>query len=250
MRHFTMILVLAAVMRATPGMAETGDLRRALEANRTLLTRFEAEYNLLSQLRAEEAGGIIRKELSDLALKIKAVREDSAHLSGSLPETERARRFLHDVVVAETAKRAATARKRNLETSSMHEKALTLVSRGKIAEASQIYEDIVIADPEDDQAYILLGHTRLLTGRYAEAEEAFFNAVHIDPADRDEIVPFYENLALQNPDDARVRSNLGYAYLILGDFRRAEGAFGDALSIDPADTAAIRGLEVIARAGA
>ena len=102
----------------------------------------------------------------------------------------------------------------------------------------------MLTDPEDDEAYLILGHTYLLSGEYVKAEEAFQNAVHIDPANIREIAPFYQNLLLENPGDDQAHSNLGYALLILGNFTEAKQAFQDALSINPQNADANAGLAV------
>ncbi|GEM_PF-1165626 len=131
----------------------------------------------------------------------------------------------------------------------MHERALKLVAKQKLAEASRLYEEIVLMGPDDDQAYVIMGHTYLLAGKYEKAERAFQNAVHINASNAGEVTPFYENLVMQNPDDDNAHSNLGYAYLILGDFLSAKEAFVDALGLNSSNEAALEGLRIIERQG-
>ena len=90
-----------------------------------------------------------------------------------------------------------------------------------------------------------MGHTYLLSGSYEKAEAAFQNAAHIDPENLNEITPFYENIVLQNPEDDSAHTNLGYAYLILGEFVKAKEAFQDALSINPENGQALNGLHAL-----
>ena len=109
-------------------------------------------------------------------------------------------------------------------------------------EAARVYEEITLRSPEDDQAFIILGHVYLLSGDYEKAELAFHNAASIDSENLRQILPFYENLVIQTPDDDQAHSNLGYARLILGDFAGAREAFQDALSINGDNDSALKGL--------
>lgn len=250
-RRALFLLVFAAACLRTPALAaddalppEKAALLKELETNRGMLSRFQAEYALLKQLERDKSPAI-RRELTGLRYKIEALRQETERLTASLDEDERAREFMKDVVakVTMTGSRAA-APGGERPTHALHEKALGLVAEKRLAEAAIVYEEILLADPEDDQAYLILGHVRLLTGDYARAEEAFLNAVHIDEAALGEILPFYENLILQAPADDAAHSNLGYACLILGDFVRARDAFRAALQIRPSNADALRGLEI------
>ncbi|MBI2094920.1 MAG: tetratricopeptide repeat protein [Candidatus Omnitrophica bacterium] len=128
----------------------------------------------------------------------------------------------------------------------MHERALRLVAEQKLDKAVKIYEDLVLSNPDDDQAYVIMGHCYLLSGRYEKAEQAFQNAVHIDPQNAEEITPFYQNIVFRNPDDDRAHGNLGYAYLIIGDVLKAQEAYRDALAINPKNERALEGMRLIA----
>ena len=112
--------------------------------------------------------------------------------------------------------------------------------------ALELYEEIVLKNPEDDQAYLIMGHIYLMSGDYQKSENSFQNAVHIYPDNIHEITPFYENKILKNPDDDAAYADLGYAYLILEDFLKAKSAFKNALSINPYNQTAAEGLKGIA----
>ena len=127
----------------------------------------------------------------------------------------------------------------------LHEKALKHTEKKQFESAARVYEEIVLLDPEDDEAYLIMGHNYLLAGQYDKADAAFHNAVDIRAENFDEILPFYQNIVMQNPDDDRAYSNLGYAYLILGDGIRARQAFRDALAIAADNADAARGLSII-----
>ncbi|HXV18523.1 MAG TPA: tetratricopeptide repeat protein, partial [Candidatus Omnitrophota bacterium] len=128
---------------------------------------------------------------------------------------------------------------------SLHQTALDLVAERRYVEAAKIYQEIVLTEPDDDQAYLIMGHVYLLSGSPGKAEEAFSNAVHIDPANIQEITPFYENIILQNPDDDDGYANLGFARIIVGDFLKAREAFLQALEINPDNPAALEGLSYL-----
>ncbi len=127
----------------------------------------------------------------------------------------------------------------------MHSNALDYVSQKKYPEALDIYNEIIMLDPEDDQAYIIMGHIHMMMNDFEKAQAAFKNAVHIDPDNIHEITPFYENMILQGPNDDMAHSYLGYAYLILGQLQRAESAFLDALNLNPQNVQAQKGLEIL-----
>ncbi len=126
-----------------------------------------------------------------------------------------------------------------------HERALRYVASQELEKASKLYEEIILDDPDDDQAYIIMGHTYILTGKYDKAENAFKNAVHIDPANVDEITPFYQNIIMQNPNDDMAYNNLGYACLILGDYVKARDAFMQCLELNPENAAARDGMKTL-----
>ena len=116
-------------------------------------------------------------------------------------------------------------------------------------QAIKTYEDIILDDPDNNQAYLLMGHCLLLSGEYEKAELSFYRAVQIDPSNRDEIMPFYENTVLKDPDDDSAHADLGYAWLILGDYLKAKEAFRDALGINPENEKALKGLKIIEAKG-
>ena len=124
-----------------------------------------------------------------------------------------------------------------------HEEALELVSQHRLEEASKLYEEIVLDNPNDDEAYVLLGHTYLLSGKYGKAETAFATATDIQPENTKEILSFYENLTLQDPDNDKNYALLGYVRWMMKDSIGAKEAFGEALRINPENSEAQSGLD-------
>ena len=99
--------------------------------------------------------------------------------------------------------------------------------------AATAYEEIVLLSPDDDEAYLLLGHCRLLNTDYEKARAAFFNAIQIDPANAKEVTRLYENILVENPQDDAAYAHLGFANWILGKKEKAKQAFESALQINP-----------------
>ena len=223
------------VSYANPAFGEAAantKINKALEINRSMVARFEAQQLELRKKRAEDPSAISETELENLNYKIKALHEDAARLHGPPPK--------------KSASAPAAGGGPNHEIIQMHERALEYVGKNEFGKALALYEEIVLKNPEDDQAYIIMGHIYLMSGGYEKSESAFQNAVHIDPDNIHEITPFYENRILQNPDDDAAYADLGYAHLMLGDFVKAQSAFKNALSINPYNRIAANGLKLMA----
>ena len=225
---------------------------KELAINRSMTEKFRQESLGLKEESLRSPAPL--KEFADLQRKIQGLQEDKDRLLALLPESARAAEFLKDMIARRQAPPSpmpSVKPKRELSEASMnqlnalHETALTYASQKKWAEAAATYEEIIMIDPDDDEAYLLMGHSYLLAGSYPKAEEAFHNAVHIDPKNIDEIVPFYEKLTTQALGDDMALSNLGYAYLILGEFAKAKTAFSDALNVNPENDAALQGMDIV-----
>ncbi len=268
-------LFFLAVLLAAPFPAAAGDsaenagqgLIRSLKANRSLLQKYQNEYvQLKGTLGAEPAGSDLQR-LNDLEVKIRILEEDSEDLQSFLPMGRQAEAFVTDLMAkkarGERIKEIRSAESLLQETElkhampasspeaedafRMHERALQYVTEGRFRDAVQLYEEIVMKNPDDDEAYLIMGHTYLLMGQYQKAERAFQNAVHIDPANTGEIVPFYENTVIQNPDSDSGYANLGYALLMIGEVLKAKNAFVESLRINPENAAAQNGLMYLER---
>lgn len=236
----------AGTLAQATAAANTGE---RLELNDRLLASARRELeNYRAGLPDTPPDLAQQKRLEALSLKVRALEEESASLRALRPLEEQAGIFIKDLVnrrLAAEAQRRLDLEQKASALKDAHERALELVSRNRLAEAAQLYEEILLRDPDDDEAYMILGHTSILMGRYERAEQAFANAVHIDPANMSEIVPFYENLILQEPS-AENYTHLGYAALIAGDIPSARRSFREALNADPGAEDARAGLSLVA----
>ncbi|MCG3175855.1 MAG: hypothetical protein MOGMAGMI_00792 [Candidatus Omnitrophica bacterium] len=243
--------LLGALCALTPALANppaAPTAQEQLETNERLVDRARVEaMEYRASLLGRDPDPVENRRLEALEAKLKVLEERSVELRALLPLQQQAGGFLQDLVsrrLAEEAKRRLDLEEMEASLKQMHERALELVSQDRLREAAALYEEILLRDPEDDEAYMILGHTSVLMGRYDRAEQAFANAVHIDPANAAEIVPFYENLILQEPS-AEHYTHLGYAHLIAGDIVASKRAFEEALRIDPLGEAAERGLSIL-----
>ncbi len=257
--------MLLAFSSSAPSSAQDDpSLIKSLATNRYLLAQSRVEYLKLRNEEEKTPTNDLVRKVDDLRYKIQVLNEDKQRLMALLPEEKQAYELMKDVlmkeasiqlfIVSELGLRIQEAPagspslpepKPEIPITKLHEKALDYVSQHRYDEASRIYEEIILRNPDDDQAYLILGHICLLSGQFSKAEEAFNSAVHIDSENLNEIVPFYENIVIQNPDDDVAYANLGYAYLILGDFLKAKDAFKTALNINGDNILALKGMRII-----
>lgn len=243
---------------------EPSEAFRTYRANQSLLMKLKKERESLLEAAKTDPSESLQRKLAGADYKIKALEEDAQKIQTTLGPQEQVYAMLSILAeekmiaekkpaqlteVEEGTKRSVPAEAVTLEPGSpnkeLHEKALAYVAEQRLEDAVRIYQEIILQDPEDDQAYMIMGHCYLLQGFYTKAEEAFDNAVHIDEANVNEIVPFYENMTMQNPNDDAAFSNLGYSLVIVGDFIKAQEAFKEALRINPSNTLARRGIAML-----
>lgn len=251
MRRAAALLLLVPTLFSCAAFAEEEShvsALRSLTVNRSLLMHAEEEYRNLQEQAGPEPEAEASKRLVDLRYKIQALNDDAERLRSTLPADKKADEFLEAVVRSKTGERPidAAAEKRVDEKVNaiyrLHEKALIQIAERRFDQAERTYEEIVLLSPDDDEAYLLLGHTCLAAGRYEKAASAFRSAMHIDPSNAREIPRLYENILLDNPSDDEAMTQLGYAYLLLGGADKARLAFQDALELNPANIEARKGL--------
>ena len=90
-----------------------------------------------------------------------------------------------------------------------------LAAAGKASESEAAYERAVAAQSSYGAAHMALGNFLLSQGRAADA------------------IPEYERAANLTPDNPNPLSNLGSAYLYMGDFEKAADAFARSLALEP-----------------
>jgi len=216
---------------------------RSLTINRSLVAKAEEEYRALQKQEPDDTTGSVTRQLSDLRYKIQAFNEDAERLKGILPPDTKT----EDILDASGPRPIDTAAEKRVEETvkkihDMHEKALQAIAAKKFNEAQIIYEGIILLSPDDDEAYLLLGHTCLAAGLYEKAADAFHSAIHIEPGNAREIPRLYENILVENPSDDDAMTQLGYAHLLLGSVKFARQAFEDALAVNPSNMEAKKGL--------
>lgn len=79
----------------------------------------------------------------------------------------------------------------------LHTEAERLIALGRMREAVEIYWQVVLLEPDDDAAYTGLGHLYLVLSDISQAEDAFKNALHIDPDNEDAAIGLYQ---IAHPD--------------------------------------------------
>lgn len=98
---------------------------------------------------------------------------------------------------------------------SLLDRAIAHLHQAQWAEASNLLEAVLQADPTDARALRLLGTTRFMSDRPAEAVELMKRSVAIDP------------------DSSSTHQNLGTVYLALGRTDEALESFRNAVRLDP-----------------
>jgi tetratricopeptide (TPR) repeat protein len=63
----------------------------------------------------------------------------------------------------------------------LHSEAAKRMEEGKPREAVDLYIEILLIEPDDDAAYTNMGQAYLMLGDTGRAQEAFLNALNIDP---------------------------------------------------------------------
>lgn len=229
---------------------------RMLEINRSFLRKAEAEYEQLKQEETSSPSEELSQRMTDLRYKIQALQEDALERQSQLPPDQSAGQFLNDLIERQSStgnplspvdpdkERAIDGHVQSIV--QMHEKALDEIARNHYSAAEKIYEEIVLLSPDDDEAYLLMGHTALADGNTNKASSAFANAVHIDPDNAKEITRFYENILVRNPSDVQAMVHLGFANYVVGNVEGAVQAYEDALQADPNNEDAYRALMKLA----
>jgi tetratricopeptide (TPR) repeat protein len=246
-------LIASLLMFLAPGLCLAADnTQRMLAINRSLLVKTEAEYQRLQKQDSLEPSEELVRRLSDLRYKMEALQDDSVRLRSELPKPLKASEFLKDLLVRRdvtgtpvgtiNVQKEKILSERLDQVYERHEKALAYVAGDRLVEACRLYEEILLLSPDDGEAYLLLGHCRLLLKDYDKAKNAFLNAVNIDPNNAKEITRLYENVLVENPQDDAAYTHLGLVNWILGHQAEALECFRQALMINPDNVEAAAAL--------
>ena len=127
------------------------------------------------------------------------------------------------------------------------------LSSGKYETALHAYEEALKDNGQLADAYIGIAETYVALGRTAEAEQSFRRAIDTDVSywasfnamgnflfDQSRFLDaaeFYQMYINRAEDHAQALNNLGAAYYLAGDFKRAATAWDDSLAIKPTRSA-------------
>lgn len=229
--------VLAGVLCATAQAASSeAALLRQLRINHALLLKYETD---------------VRKGSASKQRLVEILKEESSKLLSQLPPSQAAAELLRyteaqqRILAIERISQASEAPSPDAGYYALCDEAHALEAAGRSQEAALIYEEIAHRVPSDDAAWMALGHLYLKAGRFEDSEDAFFRAIQINAADLPKILSFYEQTARRAPRDAGAFTRLGYIYFMAEQWGKAEGAFSEALRLDPYDPLAANGLELI-----
>lgn len=228
----------------------TAAIRIALQINRKLITDLSEEYQKLHARQVEHFSQNTEKKMHDLEVEIVSLNSDALRLEHSLAQQMQAEEMLKGLIARKLAEIRSDALPQTPASGrdlayKLHSQALAEVEAGRLDEAVKLYQEVILNNPNDDEAYLIMGHCELMLGHYEKAELAFHSSISIDPQNINDITPFYENRILRDPNDDQAYADLGYAWLMLGDFLKAKEAFRNALSINPQNEPSLRGMETI-----
>ncbi|HEX4177189.1 MAG TPA: tetratricopeptide repeat protein, partial [Rhizomicrobium sp.] len=139
-------------------------------------------------------------------------------------------------------------------TKDLYDQASALHRGGRLAEAEQVYRQILAADFESFAAQHMLGVLAAQTGRHDEALERIAAAVKINPGDAGalvnlanvlslkgrfaEAVAHYDRALALRPDPDALRGR-GHALQGMGRLPEALASYARALALNPADGQAL-----------
>jgi tetratricopeptide (TPR) repeat protein len=130
------------------------------------------------------------------------------------------------------------------------EAALEAHAQGRLDEAIELYQQVLVLDPQNKFAYYNLGLIDQTQGRIDAASEEYQQALAVDPefapamfnlaivrseqGNVDGAIGLYRRVIEVNPDDAAAHLNLGLLLLQNGQRSEGEAELAKAVELDPA----------------
>jgi tetratricopeptide (TPR) repeat protein len=127
--------------------------------------------------------------------------------------------------------------------------ALQAHAEGRLGDAVDLYQEVLVLDPENKFAYYNLGLIDQTQGRIDAAAANYVQAIDIDPAftpalfnlaiiradqgAADEAIDLYRDVLAVNADDAGAHLNLGFLLLDRGHRKQGRAELAIAVQIDP-----------------
>jgi adenylate cyclase len=181
-----------------------------------------------------------------------AEQPDFARAQAGLCETRVERYLLEKIPAFVSSAKQACANAEALD-STAHEVHMALgglhLATGHASDAEAAYRRALDLVPQSPDAMIGLAESLTSAGKTQDAESAYQRAIAVQSryaaahlaygkflfsqGRPSEAVPVYERATILIPDDPDALSNLGGAYLLMGDFERSADAFARSLALEP-----------------
>lgn len=137
----------------------------------------------------------------------------------------------------------------DVDTVDLLDRAVAAHESGDTEEASQLYSEVLEADPTNKVALFNLGVISQGVGNITDAEREYQAALVVDPAyepalfnlavikydagDYQAAIDLYRRLIVTNPNNANAYLNLGFALRANGDQAQGDQAIATAITLDP-----------------
>lgn len=183
----------------------------ALRLNQSLVVQYETETRDLELKLSRTNAGYLKKELESKKRLIEILNDEFLKLLSQLPKETAALEFLRHVVSRDQSR------------------TIEALSRG------------------DTDATLQSGYRYLREGSFEKAEAVFYEAIRIDASNQARILAHCAADAHAHPDDDQCLTRLGYVYYMAEEWQKARSAFREALLLNPGNTLAHGGLELLGR---
>lgn len=141
---------------------------------------------------------------------------------------------------------------------SLKQKGMALMQVNRLAEAKTLFQQICNTNPEDVEAWHILGSLFVKLGNLNEAGKSYRRVIALHPdhgqahlylgnllylqGELDEAAQEYLQALRINPDDAGAHNNLGLIHTLLGQYDKAKVHFQEAIRLNPSYAGAYSNL--------